>query len=165
MLSASIASPPALRPLDLLRVLLAALAIAGSIACEERGRLGGGVPSNRARFMYDCNLGGLTGNMVMDVEAITTAGVVYGPGPSPDITGVIGTGSVLYLTAGELVSPSARYVFTGDNQYADFTETTGSFERFRVQWVSDPSGLVMVINPFGPGPTRHGCVQTSASYL
>ena len=150
---------------------LVVLILWGALACSSGGSSGGsgggggaGAPSNRARFTFGCDLNGLVGNLTLDVEAINTAAPVFGAGPNPDITGVIGTGGVLYVTGGELVSPTARYIFTGDNQFADFTDTTTN-QRFRVQWVADPQGLVMVINPFGPGPTQQSCVLTGQRYL
>ncbi|GAB4462398.1 MAG: hypothetical protein OHK0029_29180 [Armatimonadaceae bacterium] len=125
---------------------------------------GGGTRSNRARFTFDCDLQGVTGVLTMNVEAVGTSGVVFGSGPNPDITGVIGTGGVTYFTAGELRSPVARYIFTGENQFADFTDL-GTNQRFRVQWNSWDQGVIMVVNPFGPGPTQQACRRTGARYL
>ncbi len=120
--------------------------------------------SNMARFTLDCDLNGMNGVLTMDVEAIDVTGAVFGPGANPDITGVIGTGEFTYVTAGELVSSVAHYVFTGRNDFADFTEL-GTYERFRVQWLLHEGGLTMLVNPFGPGPATHDCVTTSARYL
>jgi len=123
-----------------------------------------GSPSSRVLFTFDCDLLGVTGELTMEVEAVGASGVVWGSGPSPDITGVIGTGDVIYYTAGELRSPNAHYIFTGENQFADFTETT-TLERFRVQWSVHADGVDMIVNPFGPGPAVHRCLTTSARYL
>lgn len=151
---------------------------ADGVRVERPDRLGGGTnpgpgapprdpgtpPSNLARFTLDCDLGGMVGVLTMDVEAISVTGITFGPGPNPDITGVIGTGEVSYVTAGELVSSVAHYIFTGRNDFADFTALdTG--ERFRVQWLANDQGLTMLVNPFGPGPATHDCVTTSARYL
>jgi hypothetical protein len=143
----------------------------GLVACSGEGNSqgsgaggSGDVTSNLARFTFDCDLQGLNGELQLDVEAVNTTGIVYGPGPNPDISGVIGTGSVTYITAGSLRSATAQYVFTGDNQFADFTDVANS-QRFRVQWVPNAQGLTMVINPFGPGPTQHTCVLNGAQYL
>lgn len=154
--------------------LLLALALAGLAlpACQDgggSGSSGGGVAgataaSSRARFLFDCDLQGLNGVLTLDVEAIQTAGLVFGSGPNPSITGVIGPVGVRYITAGELRSPTALYVFTGDNQFADFTELATS-QRFRVEWVPNGANLTVVINPFGPGPTRLDCVQTGSRFL
>ena len=120
--------------------------------------------SNIAQFILDCDLNGLDGELTLVVEAINTAGVVWGPGPNPDITAVIGTGSVLYVTSGSLVSSTASYGFTGDNQFADFFSNTTN-ERFRVEWVITQNGLNMIINPFSAGPTQHDCLLREARFL
>jgi hypothetical protein len=161
------------------RLTLAVALIAGLVACSgsnggsnsgDDGDSGsgsgssGGTPSNIARFVYDCDLLGVNGELTITVEAVSTAGVVFGSGPNPDITGVIGTGSVSYLTAGELRSPSAFYVFTGRDDFADFVEINTS-ERFLVQWVINGRELNLIANPFGPGPTQHECVQRSADFI
>lgn len=125
---------------------------------------GGGSPSNMARFTFDCDLNGVIGVLTMDVEAVGSTGIVFGSGPNPDITAVIGTGDFNLFTEGELLSPQARYIFTGTNQFADFTETA-TFERFRVQWVEQQNGLKMIINPFGPQPTEQFCSTTGASFI
>ena len=120
--------------------------------------------SNMARFYLDCNLQGLTGQLVMDIEVISSSGITWGPGPNPEITGVIGTGDYIVYTEGELTSPTSAYIFTGENQYADFTEES-TFERFRVEWVETSEGLIMIVNPFGPQPTQHVCILTDSELL
>jgi hypothetical protein len=127
------------------------------------------VPAGRrARFVFDCDLNGGIGVLIMDVEVVQDTGIVWGPGADPDISGVIATGSYDLFTEGLLSSfhdgSDIRYGFTGRNQFADFFRI-GLPERFRVQWVEDGDELVMVINPFGPGPTQHRCTPTGSSYL
>lgn len=123
-----------------------------------------GTQSDMARFYFDCDLQGLNGQLVMDIEVISSSGITWGSGPDPDITGVIGTGGYTIYTDGELNSPTSSYVFTGENQYADFTELN-TFERFRVQWVEESNGITMIVNPFGPQPTQHFCVVTDSERL
>lgn len=120
--------------------------------------------SNRARFSLDCDLNGLTGVLSMEVEAVGASGIVWGGGPNPDISAVSTTGDVIYYVSGSLVSPTASYTFVGENNFADFTDA-GTLERFRVEWVQLTNGLRMIINPFGPQPTSHDCVLTSAVYV
>ncbi|MEO0423509.1 MAG: hypothetical protein AAF184_14325 [Pseudomonadota bacterium] len=140
-----------------------------NVANNQQGNAGGGgggpAPSNKARFTFDCDLQGIVGVLTLDVEVINSAGVVFGSGPNPDITAVIGTGNVTIFTSGELVSSTASYIFTGENQFADFTKVTGTIERFLVEWVEQPDGLTLVINPFGPGTTRQDCLLTGSSFL
>jgi hypothetical protein len=132
---------------------------------------GGGDPppppvagSSSAEFVFDCDIGGLNAVMTMQVEAITSSGAVWGAGPTPQITGVIGTGSFIYYTAGTVVSSTAQYSFQGENQYADFTMLNGN-DRFRVQWIVTAQGLTIRVNPFGPGPTQYDCVLRSSRRL
>ena len=145
-------------------VFLVALASVTACGSEDPDELESAQASNRARFTFDCDLNGANAVLTMDVEAVNTTGIVFGSGPNPDITGVIATGEVTYLTSGEMRSAVAQYIFTGENNFADFTDL-GTFARFRVQWVGTDAGLTMVINPFGPGPTQHACVSTGARYL
>ena len=105
------------------------------------GQTGGQAGSNRARFEFDVDLQGVPGVLIMEVEVISSAGIVWGPGVTPEITAVISTGSFTYFTAGELQSPAAFYVFTGQNDFADFTEPATS-QRFRVQWIETPPGMI-----------------------
>ncbi len=122
-------------------------------------------PSNTAQFEYTCDLNGVDGILTMTVEAVQSSGIVFGPGPSPDITAVIGTGDVTYFTSGDMISSVERYVFTGENQFADFTEISSS-ESFRVRWNIDGDMLVMEINPFSPvGPSFQFCQLNSARYI
>ncbi|MEM9384885.1 MAG: hypothetical protein AAGA68_07470 [Pseudomonadota bacterium] len=137
-----------------------------NVANNQQADAGGGTaPSNKARFTFDCDLQGIHGVLTLDVEILNNAGVVFGPGPNPDITAVIGTGDVTVFTSGELVSSAASYIFTGENQFADFTKVTGTIERFLVEWVEQSDGLTLVINPFGPGTTRQDCLLTGSAFL
>lgn len=134
-------------------------------ACGEDGSAPGmQAGSNRARLEFEVDLQGVKGFMVMEAEVISEAGIVWGPGATPDITGVIGTGNYTIHTAGTLQSPNGRYVFTGQDNFADFTDLMTA-QSFRVQWFQTATGLTMVVNPFGPGPVRYECMLTRASYL
>lgn len=120
--------------------------------------------SNRARFTYDCDLNGANGELSIDIEAIGSTGIVFGSGPNPDITGVIGTGDYTYYTAGSLTSATAYYTFTGENSFADFLDRN-TLDRFRVQWNLVDGGLIMVVNPFGPQPAQHSCQFKNSNYF
>lgn len=124
----------------------------------------GGSTANMAEFVFDCDLNGLNGVLTMQVEALSATGIVWGSGPNPDITGVIGTGGVNYITSGTLRSSTAAYAFTGRDRFADMTATT-HIENFRVEWVVTAQGLTVIVNPFGPGPTSHDCVLRSSRRL
>jgi hypothetical protein len=55
----------------------------------------GSAGSNKARFTFDCNIGGFPGLLELEVEAIGQSGITWGPGPNPTITGVIDTTMVI----------------------------------------------------------------------
>lgn len=106
---------------------------------------------------YVCDLGGAPAQLTAQVETIGDAGIVQNS--QGDITGVIGTGDVNYHYQGELTSATARYVFTGENQFADFTDL-GTNERFHVQMISQGQALTMIINPETPQPVTYQCQQS-----
>lgn len=103
---------------------------------------------------YDCNLDGVSGRLIAQYEVVGNSGITYSP--NGDISSVIGTGSSTVYYQGQLTSPTARYAFTGENQFADFTDMS-TYERFRVQFVAEGSQLLMIANPFGAAPTRYMC--------
>jgi len=106
---------------------------------------------------YTCDLHGAPGVLTAQVELVGNTGFVLGPGPRPDIRGVIGTGDATLLMRGELRSATALYVFTGRGRFADFTDMT-SGARFRVRFDQLRDGsLALTANPFGPGPVRYRC--------
>ena len=106
---------------------------------------------------FQCDLNGMIGQMTMKATLVGNAGVTWGPGATPEITGVIGTGDYTIYYEGEIRSPTSVYVFRGENAYADFVEM-GTYERFRARMDLTPNGqLIMTINPFGPGPAQHVC--------
>ncbi len=97
-----------------------------------------GFSKNMLRMFFDCDLGGVRGDMVMDVDVIQDTGVTWGPGAQPDIGAVIGTGSSTTYVSGEIKTQSGgRFVFTGSAGYADFTNL-GNHSRFRVKMQLDP---------------------------
>lgn len=143
--------------------VLLVLALAG---CGGGGGGGGSnsAPSSRARFVFECDLNGVAAALTIEVEAVGTSGIIWGSGPNPDIKNVVATGSVIYYTAGTVVSPNARYVFRGENDFADFTNLDTN-ARFRVRWIVANGEFAMMVNPFGPGPAQHNCKFVSAQRL
>ncbi len=106
---------------------------------------------------YICDLGGAPAQLTAQVETIADTGIVQNS--QGWITGVIGMEGVNYRYQGELASATARYVFTGENQFADFTDL-GTNERFRVQMISQGASLTMIINPETPQPLTYQCQQS-----
>lgn len=118
------------------------------VSCGGEGTSHGRITN----YALECDLGGIAAQLTLQIEVVDASGVARGI----DRDVVIPTGDVTYYTSGEIRSPVALYIFTGTNQFADFTDTT-TLERFRVQWVPIESGLTMVVNPFGPGPVQYTC--------
>jgi len=88
------------------------------------------------------------------VQAIDDAGrVVNSQGW---ITGVIGTGNYNLYYQGQLVSATARYVFTGENQFSDFTDLNTN-ARFRAQLIVQGQQLLLIANPETSQPARYVC--------
>ena len=92
-------------------------------------------------MVFSCNLQGAPGTLTLAIERIQTS-----------------TGVSIY-TSGELVSNTARYVFSGEGQFADFVDIQRN-ERFRVRFDERPNGLVLVANPYGQGPASYFCQRT-----
>lgn len=106
---------------------------------------------------YVCDLGGAPAQLTAQVETIADTGIVQNS--QGWITGVIGMEGVNYRYQGELASATARYVFTGENQFADFTDM-GTNERFHVKMITEGNILTMIINPETPQPVTYQCQQS-----
>lgn len=111
---------------------------------------------NAVTLSYTCNLGGLPAQLTARVVAVGDAGIVSN---GRDITGIIGTGDYNLQYQGQLVSATSRYVFSGENAFADFTELTTN-ERFHVQFIAQGDQLLLIANPEGPQPARYLCQAT-----
>jgi hypothetical protein len=107
-----------------------------------------------ATFTWTCNIGGAPAQLTAQVQAVTASGLVTDP--SGFVGGVIPTGEVNYFYQGTLVSATARYAFTGTNNFADFVDLIAG-ERFPVRLNVQGLLLQLVINPFGPGPVQYLC--------
>jgi hypothetical protein len=110
---------------------------------------------------YDCNLDGAPAQLVAQVETVRPAGVFMGS--DGRFGGAIDSGEVNYYYQGTLSSASARYSFTGENQFADFVDMTNN-ERFRVQFVVQGQQLLLIANPHGPGPRQYLCQRPAGSF-
>ncbi len=106
---------------------------------------------------YVCDLGGAPAQLTAQVETIADTGIVQNS--QGWITGVIGMEGVNYRYQGELASATARYVFTGENQFADFTDL-GTNERFHVKMITEGNILTTIINPETPQPVTYQCEQS-----
>lgn len=127
-----------------------------------------GTTPNLAGFAFECDLGGVPAPLLTAIEVVSNTGIIWG-GTSSNrtITGVVGTGDYTLYSAGLLFSSSAAYTFTGQGDFADFTNLD-NYERFRVQWLTDsarPAWLGVLVNPFGPGPVTYDCQFKGSTLL
>ena len=142
--------------------VLASLSILGA-GCGDSTNLNGTGGSNRARFELDCNLGGVPGDLTLEVEAIGDTGITWGPGPNPDITGVIPTGDFIYYTSGTLALPDRTYGINGENYFAELWSNIPG-DRLTVEWQFQPTGLTMIWDWFNSA-TPYPCTLVGSSLL
>ena len=103
---------------------------------------------------YVCNIEGAPAQLTAQVQAVSPAGVFMdGAGM---FAGSVPTGEMNYYYQGTVVSATSRYSFQGENQFADFVDLNTN-DRFRVQFVIQGPQLLMIVNPFGPGPVQYLC--------
>jgi len=109
---------------------------------------------------YACNIEGAPAQLTAQVQVVRPASIYMDPGGK--FGGAIDTGEEHYYYQGMLSSAASRYTFTGEDQFADFVDLASN-ERFRVQFVVQGPQLLMIVNPFGPGPVRYLCQQADGS--
>jgi PQQ-dependent catabolism-associated CXXCW motif protein len=109
---------------------------------------------------YTCNIEGAPAQLTAQVQVVRPAGVFMGS--DGKFGGAIDTGEVNYYYQGTLTSATSRYTFTGENQYADFVDLATN-DRFRVQFIVQGQQMLMIVNPFGPGPVQYLCQQAGGS--
>lgn len=122
-----------------MRVLLA-LVLVTALAGVGVGR-----PSVVLRMV--CDLGGVDAAFVAEVEIIRVVDGTWVRGVPVDRFLSLDLGAHTLVYGGEVRSPVARYIFTGRDAYADFTDMT-TYARFRVQFVWQGRDLLMIVNPF-----------------
>ncbi len=103
---------------------------------------------------YACNIEGAPAQLTAQVQAVSPAGVFMDS--SGLFAGSVPTGEVNYYYQGTVVSATSRYSFQGENQFADFVDLNTN-DRFRVQFIIQGPQLLMIVNPFGPGPVQYLC--------
>lgn len=107
---------------------------------------------------YRCDLHGEIAEMVALVEEIDGQGLTWRDEPATRPAAVVSNTVITHLFTGELRSDAVHYIFTGRNKFADFTDLVEG-RRFRAQLNVLPDGaLIIVLDPFGPGPIRAHCV-------
>lgn len=126
-----------------MKLVIALALLASPIWAQEQGTL-----------TYTCQIDGQPAALTARYEIIGSSGITTAP--NGDISGVIATGDSTIYYHGELVTQSARFSFTGENAYADFTDLSTN-ARFRVQLITEGNHLALIANPFADQPTRYFC--------
>ena len=147
------------------RFSVVALLGALAVGCGDGGD-GGGTSnrgSNQARFTFDCNIFGFPGALTLDVEAVGQSGITWGPGPNPQITGVIGTGEYTLYTTGTLSLPDRTYSISGENNFADLWSNIPG-DRLVVEWQPNGDSMVVIWDWFGEA-TPQLCNLTGSTLL
>ncbi len=70
----------------------------------------------------ECQIMGKPGALDLRYEAIAGHGITWGPGPNPDITGVIPDGSVTVYWSGTLSSALVQVPISGENYFLRFCD-------------------------------------------
>jgi hypothetical protein len=113
---------------------------------------------DQGTLSYACQIDGQPAQLTAQYEVIGNSGITTAP--NGDISGVISTGSSTVYYQGQLTTPSARYSFTGENAYADFTDLN-SHARFRVELVTEGDHLTLIVGPFSDQPLRYFCQRSN----
>ena len=106
---------------------------------------------------YACQIDGRNAVLMARYEIIGKSGITTAH--NGDISGVIATGDSTIYYQGQLVTPSTRYRFTGENAFADFVDLDSN-ARFRVQLLTEGDHLELIVNPFDTHSKRYNCQRT-----
>jgi len=108
---------------------------------------------------YTCDIDGAPGELVAEYETLQGASQPYEA--AGDVSAVIQTATAPVFYSGKLSSPTATYVFTGENRFAEFTDLA-THARFIVQITARDGELVLTANPDTPEAAQYLC-QTNGS--
>lgn len=139
----------------MLRQLLTIAAFAGLAAtANAQGQTGGLIAS--------CNVMGQPATLQLQYEAIGGAGIIWGPGATPDIRGVVSDGSTTIYWGGTLSSAQGSLQLSGENNFLRFYDPN-VFNRETVLRVdiTGPQSFTLT-DQFGNYPGSHPCQLTQA---
>jgi len=116
---------------------LAALLIAALAPCAAAAQT--------SQHYLVCEGLGERGEMVVTVEAIGASGLLPRNSGAIDVIGLPG---VNYFTEGEVRTATQTWVFSGQNNFADFQNVTRG-GGFLVEWFVDRPYLIAMVDPYG----------------
>lgn len=120
-------------------------ALAIAIVLMTGASFGAANAQQTERVSFNCDISGQSGILQAEVTTMERSGIVK---RGRDISGVIGTGEIAVYYQGNLKVGTNHYIFSGENQYADFTDTN-TYARFLVRMELNGSSLRMTADPFG----------------
>ncbi|WP_084397476.1 hypothetical protein [Henriciella aquimarina] len=103
---------------------------------------------------YSCDLDGVAGELTGEYEIIDATGAPHTP--DAGLSELVGVGASRVFYNGQLSTPSGKYVFTGENQFAEFTDLA-THERFIVRMIAEGPQLQLTANPNGAVQTHYLC--------
>lgn len=109
----------------------------------------------RWTLSYTCDIDGAPGELIAEYETLQGASEPY-EAVASDVSAVIETATAPVFYSGKLTSPDAVYVFTGQNQFAEFTDLA-THARFIVQMTARDGELVLTANPDTPEAAQYLC--------
>lgn len=141
-------------PRTIRHLALAALSFCAivTLPAAAQGRTGG--------LSAQCNIMGQPVQLDLSYEAIGGAGVTYGPGVNPDITGVIGDGSTTLYWTGAFRSAQGTLPLSGENRFLRFYDAN-VYNRETVLEVTTTGGNSFYLTDvYGNYPGNHPCQIT-----
>ena len=133
--------------------LLAAACLALSLSASAKQT--GGMSAN-------CQIMGTPAQLNLTFEALSGAGITYGPGVNPDITGVIPDGSVTIYWNGVLAGQGWQIPISGENAFLRFYDRN-VYNRETVLEVKRTGPKTFTLTDvFGNYPGDHPCEITKS---
>lgn|GEM_PF-3236419 len=129
-------------------ILVAIAALAGSFRPAH-------AQVQTANLLYECQIGGMPATLQAGVELM---GRTKPPGGwrATYVWGVIMSPGARVYYGGQGITPTTRYVFTGELSHAEFTDL-GTGDSFYVQFIPNRDQLTLIANPQGPMPVQIPC--------
>ncbi len=117
-------------------------------------------------MVAECSINGQPAKLVLQYETIENSGITWGPGPRPEITGVLGFGDYTYYWSGYIESPAVNLDLGGENSVLTHYDQTVWHREGRIfmTWTDETHFYLEVFEGQFP-PGRHYCVMTYSGSL
>lgn len=139
----------------MIRTLIAAAIISCGLALPAAAQTWTG------HLVANCQVNGAPAHMQLQYEAIAGAGVTWGSGPRPDITGVISDGSVTYYWNGVLQGNFGQLALSGENAFLRFYDPNVLNRETVLEVTMTSQTSFYMTDVYGNYPGQHPCQITS----